>query len=94
MNTYHYILNDFFDRLIITSLYTKHILYFKLSSFLLLCDIFISYFLFTLIEIAQLRKEIRYILICFTREWVALREIALIKSRIPILSNYQFCVDN
>ena len=87
MNTYHYILNDFFKRLIISSLYTKHILYFKLPSFLLLSDFFISYFLFTLIEIAQLRKEIRYILICFTREWVALREIALIKSRIPILSN-------
>jgi len=45
-----------------------------------------------MIEIAQLRKEIRYILIRFTREWVALREIAFIKSRIPILSNYQFCV--
>jgi len=85
----------FFNRLIISSLYTKHILYFKLPSFsLLFCDISISYFLFTLIEIAQLLKEIRYILICFTREWVALREIALIKSRIPILSNYQFCVDD
>ena len=88
MNTYYNILNDFFNRLIISSLYTKHILYLKLSSFLLFHDISISFFLFTLIEIAQLRKEIRYILLCFTREWVALREIALNKSRIPFLSNY------
>ena len=87
MNTYNYFLNDFLNRLIISSLYTKHILYLKLFSFLLFCDISIGYFLSTLIEIAQFRKEIRYILICFSREWVALREIALIKSRFSILSN-------